>query len=293
MALVQLADGPIEYVEHGPADGAPVVFVHGVLVNGALWQETARLLGEHGVRAITPDWPIGAHRLPFGSDADLSPHGIARLVAELCERLGLDDVTLVGNNSGGVVCQYVAALHPQRIGRLVLTNCDGPGAFPPLAFKAFIVAGRRRATLLPVLRLCGTRLGARLLMATLARKPQTDLARSWMHASAAPGIVEDVVRFLRGVDERDYQPIAAALRSFDKPVLLVWGTGDLWAFTPRVGRRIAELFHEARFVEVPHARAFVSLDAPATLSEEIGTCIATSRNQSAAETPASTCSPTR
>jgi pimeloyl-ACP methyl ester carboxylesterase len=253
-----------------------------VLVNGALWHQTARLLGQHGVRAITPDWPIGAHRLPFGSTADLSPRGIAGLVAELCERLGLENVTLVGNDSGGVVCQYVAALHPQRVGRLVLTNCDGPGAFPPKTFKAFIIAGRRRSTLLPVLRLCGTRLGARLLMATLAREPHTELARSWMHAAAAPSIVDDVVRFLRGVDERDYQPVAAALRSFDRPVLLVWGTSDRWAFTPAVGRRIANLFHDARIVEVPHARAFVSLDAPATLSKAVAAFIATSRKQPAA-----------
>jgi pimeloyl-ACP methyl ester carboxylesterase len=148
-----------------------------------------------------------------------------------------------------------------------------------MAFKAFIGAGRRRATLL---RLCSTRLGARLLMARLARKPHTELAHSWMHASAAPSIVDNVVRFLRGVDERDYQPVAAALRSFDRPVLLVWGTSDRWAFTARVGRRIARLFHDARIVEVPHARAFVSLDAPATLFEEVAAFIATSRNQPAA-----------
>lgn len=279
MAQVQLAHGPVEYDEYGPADGPPVVFVHGVLVNGGLWHETARLLGEHGVRAITPDWPIGAHRLPFGTDADLTPRGVASLVAELCERLGLDDVTLVGNDSGGAVCQYVAALHPQRVGRLVLTNCEGPGAFPPKVFKAFIIAGRWRATLLPVLRLCGTRWGARLLMATLARNPHTELARSWMHASAAPGIVDDVVSFLRGVDERDYQPVAAALRSFDHPVLLVWGSGDRWAFTPRVGRRIAALFSEVRIVEVPHARAFVPLDAPAALFREVAAFIPTSSNR--------------
>lgn len=138
-------------------------------------------------------------------------------MAELCERLDLKDVTLVGNDSGGAVCQYVAALHPQRIGRLVLTNCEGPGALPPTVFKAFIVAGRRRATLRPVLRLCGTRLGARLLNATLARRPYTELVRSWMRASAAPGIVEDVVRFVRGVDERDYRSVAAALQSHQQP----------------------------------------------------------------------------
>jgi pimeloyl-ACP methyl ester carboxylesterase len=182
----------------------------------------------------------------------------------------------------GVVCQYVAALHPQRVGRLVLTNGDGPGAFPPRVFKAFIVAGRWRTTLLPVLRLCGTRLGARLLSATLARERQSALVRSWIRASAAPGIVDDVVRFVRGVDERDYRPIAAALGSFDRPVLLVWGTGDRWAFTPRLGRRIARLFRETRIVEVPRARAFVSLDAPATLSEEVATFIPTKETRSAA-----------
>ena len=278
MALIHLTHGALEYVDHGPADGPAVVFVHGVLVNGALWRETATRLGEDGVRAIVPDWPIGAHRLPFGSDADLSPRGVAGLVAELCERLGLEDVTLVGNDSGGVVCQYVAALHPRRIGRLVLTNCDGPGAFPPLVFKAVIAAGRRRSTLRPVLRLSGTRLGARLLMATLSREPHTELGRSWMHASAVPTVVDDVVRFVRGVDERDYLAVAATLGSFDRPVLLVWGTGDRWAFTPRVGRRVASLFREARIVEVPRARAFVSLDAPATLSDAITAFIASSRS---------------
>jgi pimeloyl-ACP methyl ester carboxylesterase len=73
MARVQLTHGPVEYVDHGPADGPPVVFVHGVLVNGALWHDAARLLGEHGVRAIAPDWPIGAHRLPFGPTRTFRP----------------------------------------------------------------------------------------------------------------------------------------------------------------------------------------------------------------------------
>ena len=70
--------------------------------------------------------------------ADLTPPGLARLIAELLDRLELEDRTLVGNDTGGALCQLTVAHHPQRIGRLALTNCDAFENFPPPAFRLLV-----------------------------------------------------------------------------------------------------------------------------------------------------------
>ena len=68
-------------------------------------------------------------------DADLSPYGIAATIASFLEALDLEDVTIVGNDSGGAMSQVLVTRHPERIGRLVLTNCDTHENFPPGLFK--------------------------------------------------------------------------------------------------------------------------------------------------------------
>jgi len=74
-------------------------------------------------------------------DADLSPPGVARLIADLLAALDLREVTPVGNDTGGAICQLVATQHPERLARLVLTNCDTYRDFLPLALRR--AAGRR------------------------------------------------------------------------------------------------------------------------------------------------------
>lgn len=94
------------------------------------------LLSEH-FRCIAPDLPLVAHCLPLHPDADLSPRGVADLVNDFLVALDLLDVTLVGNDTGGAICQLVITLHPERITRLVLTNCDAFEAFFPLLVRPF------------------------------------------------------------------------------------------------------------------------------------------------------------
>jgi pimeloyl-ACP methyl ester carboxylesterase len=141
-ATVQLAAGPISYRSFGPEDGPAVVFVHGILVDGNLWRGVAERLGERGYRAITPDLPLGSHRHAMAPDADLSPRGVARMVLDLIAALGLDHVTLVGNDTGGAICQFVIDTDPGPVDRLVLTNCDSFRHFPPAAFKPMFWLGR-------------------------------------------------------------------------------------------------------------------------------------------------------
>ena len=87
-------------------------------------------------RCLAPDWPIGAQQIAMNPDADLSPPGIAATIASFLEALDLEDVTIVGNDSGGAMSQVLVTRHPERIGRLVLTNCDTHENFPPGIFKA-------------------------------------------------------------------------------------------------------------------------------------------------------------
>src|SRR5690348_5530482 len=130
---VELPAGTIRYREAG--EGKPVVFVHGFLVDGRLWEGVVDRLCDRCC-CLAPDWPMGAHQVALNQDADLTPPGVARLIADFLDKLDLEDVTIVGNDSGGAISQILLANHPQRIGRLALTNCDTHENFPPGIFKA-------------------------------------------------------------------------------------------------------------------------------------------------------------
>lgn len=116
---VSLPQGTVRYLDEGT--GPTLVFVHGILVNSLLWRKVIPLLSER-FRCVAPDLPLGAHSIPLHPNADVTPPGVARLVADFLEALDLREVTLVGNDTGGAICQLVIARHPERIARLVLTN---------------------------------------------------------------------------------------------------------------------------------------------------------------------------
>ncbi len=156
MPTIDLPHGTVQYRPAGPEDAAtpPVVFVHGFLVNGSLWGETADALASAGVRSYAADWPLGSHTIPLGEKADQSPRGIARQIIAFMEALQLNDVTLVGNDTGGAICQFLLDTDASRIGRVVLTNCDAFTNFPPAPFgqlfKSFRSPAAIRALLAPM-----------------------------------------------------------------------------------------------------------------------------------------------
>ena len=115
------------------------MFVHGALVNADLWRKVVPGLAKDH-RCIAPDLPLGSHQRAMPADADLSPPAAAKLIADFIAALDLDGVTLVGNDTGGALCQLVVTRHPERIGRLVLTNCDAYDKFPPSIFKLLFLA---------------------------------------------------------------------------------------------------------------------------------------------------------
>src|SRR5438067_96031 len=88
-------------------------------------------------RCLAPD--LLAHGdTEIAATQDVSVTANATMLGELLDALHIDQVDLVGNDSGGGIAQIFAARHPQRVRSLTLTNCDAHDNWPPAAFKPFL-----------------------------------------------------------------------------------------------------------------------------------------------------------
>jgi pimeloyl-ACP methyl ester carboxylesterase len=272
---VELPQGRIRYRDLG--QGEPIVFVHGFLVDGRLWDGTAERLAE-GHRCLVPDWPLGAHRTAMDPNADLSPPGIAELIADFLEALDLNDVTIVGNDSGGAISQVLVTRRPERIGRLVLTNCDTHDNFPPGVFKLMPplakLPGAMTAMGLPF-RIAPLRRAAFAPFAETTIPPQ--LIDSWMEPSQSDrGVARDTAKFTAGMNKRHTLEAAERLASFDRPVLLAWAPGDRF-FPISYAQRLQETIPNATLEQIEGAKTFVPLDQPGRLAELIAGFVGSNR----------------
>ena len=186
------------------------------------------------------------------------------------ERLDLTDVTLVGNDTGGAICQYLLDTDASRIGRLVLTNCDCFDQFPPSSLQRFMEVMRRPAAIAGVaqaMRSTTFRHG-RFGYGPFARDYDEAMTRAWIEPLRTdPRIREDVARFASAVDASDLSAVAHVCTSSPGSVRLVWGNADPY-FPMDLGHRLAAAFRNATLTEVD-ARTFVPLDASAQLAAEI------------------------
>ncbi|MFF1823795.1 alpha/beta fold hydrolase [Kribbella sp. NPDC058245] len=270
MSTVVLPSGEIEYVEQGA--GPAVVFVHGLLVNGKLWRKVVPQVAAAGFRCIAPDWPLGAHRIPMPADADLTPPGVANLIAEFLEALDLTDVTVVANDTGGALTQLLMTNHPERVGRVVLTPCD--------AFEDFFPSPFDRMPKL--MKLPGAIwLGSRLLQLPIVqRQPNTF---GWLAKRGIPAeilkdylrpirdsaaIRRDATRFIGAVDNKYTLNAATALKDFAKPVLLVRAADDR-IFRPHLFDRLAKTLPNATIVTIEDSYSFIPEDQPDELAQRI------------------------
>lgn len=266
---IEVPAGTIEYTDTG-GSGPVVVLIGGLAIGPSLWDGVvAALRGDH--RVIVPTLPWGAHRIPMRPDADLSLAGHARIVADLLDALDLRDVTLVENDTG--MAQLVAADHPQRLARLVITSCEAFENYPPgLAGKTVGLVGR-----LPG--------GVLLAMSQLRIRPLRKLPMTfgWMTKHGIPdammddwlrpllsdrAIRRDLTKYIRSVDRHVLTQTAERLRGFDRPALVAWAAEDR-LMPVEHGRRLAALLPQGRFVEVPDSRTLIPLDQPDLLADLI------------------------
>jgi len=128
MPEVELSAGTIAYEDTG-GDGAIVVFLHGLIMDGSVWRHVVEDL-RSDYRCVLPTLPLGGHRLAMHDDADLSMRGIAEIVGDFIARLDLDSVTLAMNDWGGGQL-LVGGDHDERIARLALCSCEAFDNVPP------------------------------------------------------------------------------------------------------------------------------------------------------------------
>lgn len=266
---VELEQGRIHYREAG--EGEPLLFVHGWGVNGSLWEGVARRL-EDGHHCIVPDLPFGSHREALAPDADLSPPGAARMIAELIEALGLDRPTVVANDSGGAVSQILVTEHRGIVGRLVLTNCDSLEVFPPGIFKLYGKAAGIpgfMTVLANSMRMRAIQRSPLAFGALTKGKIEAELLDSWVRPVLEDkGVRRDSGKFAAGMDPRHTLAAAEKLPQLEIPVLLAWGEDDRY-FKLELAERLAELIPDSRLVRIPDAVTFVMLDQPDRLASEI------------------------
>ena len=264
---VDLSIGRLRYRERG--DGPPIVLVHGIVADGDHWRKVVPLLAG-AFRCIVPDLPLGSHELPADPRADLSLRGLARALDEFLEALDLEEVTLVGNDTGGAICQAAAAWYPTRIGRLALTSCDAFDNFLPPVLRHLQVLGRFPSLLqlnAQALRFAAVQrlpiAFGRLTVRPIARERVSDYARPLRENR---DVRRDFARVCRAISARDTEEAAEGLRSFEGPALVAWGLEDR-LFPLAHGHRLAALLPDARLVVIPDSGAFIPEDQPVRLAE--------------------------
>jgi pimeloyl-ACP methyl ester carboxylesterase len=266
---LRLPQGTIRY--HDTGSGPPLVFVHGALVNANHWRKVVAELAS-GFRCVTLDLPLGAHVQPMPPDADLAPPALADLIADAIEALELTEVTLIGNDTGGALCQLVVTRRPERIGRLVLTSCDAFDNFPPKVMQPAMplmrLPGAISALLAPM-RLASVR--RRLMTAIRATKRPVD--QQVVDSYALPplesaAIRRDTKKLMVGVHKRYTLEAAERLPSFDRPALIAWSREDKF-FPTKYAERLAELLPDARLEWIEDSYTFSPEDQPERLAELI------------------------
>jgi pimeloyl-ACP methyl ester carboxylesterase len=266
---VDLPAGRIHYRERG--QGRPVVFVHGLLVNGDLWRMVVPAVADAGFRCITPDWPLGSHGEPMRAGTELKPPHLATIIASFLDALDVSDAVLVANDTGGAITQLVMTQHPERVGAVVLTNCDAFERFFPPLFQYLRVLPRVPGSLWLMAQSMRSQPMQRMPMAfgRLTHQPiPADVMASYVMPVRQLGIRRDVAKVLCGVNKRYTLEAAQALPHFDKPVLLAWGLDDK-SFRIAEAQRLAQVLPDAKVVPIEGARTFVAEDQPDVLAQHI------------------------
>jgi len=219
----ELREGRIRYRDSG--SGGPIVFAHGALVDGTLWRKVVPLLATE-YRCLVPDLPLGSHRVAMRPDADLSPPGLARLLAGFIEALELEGVTLVGNDTGGAICQLVATRNPERLGRLVLTPCDAYENFLPPAFRYLQLSARipgATPLLSQSMRIDAVRRAPFAYGWLTKRSVPREIRDGWTEPIRSDaGVRRDARKLLRGISKRYTLEAGERLHAFRRPALVAW-----------------------------------------------------------------------
>jgi pimeloyl-ACP methyl ester carboxylesterase len=248
-------------------EGPPIVFLHGVLVNANLWRKVVPRLD--GFKRVTLDLPLGSHLEPLPKGADVSPPALAGLIGAAVEALELDEVTVVGNDTGGALAQILATRRPHRVAALVLTSCDAFDNFPPRLFRVVLAPARIPGAIPVAFGALRLRAARRLPIAYgwLTTKP---IDREADDSYVLPVLTRrevrhDLRRVLSSLDPSHTIDAALKLAAWERPTLIAWSQEDRF-FPLEHGERLAKIVPGARFEAIEGSRTFSPEDRPDRLA---------------------------
>jgi pimeloyl-ACP methyl ester carboxylesterase len=257
---VSLVVQGVEVFVQQTGSGPPLLLAHGVPDTGRIWDEVLPRFATR-YRCIVFDLPgFGRSRAP--DDFDTSFGNLGRFLAELIAALGIDEpVSLLGHDYGGAFTMAFAALHPERVRRLVVSN----HAFFVGAYTWHVWARLWRTPHLGELSMrtlrawplfyASMRIGSRLHKAHIRQ----------VHAQLTPGMLRMILRLYRAADPEQFQlwepRMLAATASI--PCLVLWGEQD-----PYIPPWVADCFGARRVVRLPEAGHWVPKQAPERFAAE-------------------------
>jgi pimeloyl-ACP methyl ester carboxylesterase len=255
---IETPSGRMSYAEAG--SGPVALFVHGVIMNKHLWRR--QLAGLSDIRRCIAVDLLAHGDTEIDPKQDVTVTANANMLREVLDALKIAKVDVVGNDSGGGISQIFAALNPDRVRTLTLTNCDTHDNWPPEAFKPFVemtIAGGLSATL-----------NAMLTDKAIYRSPGA-LGPAYEHPEqVSDEAIEiylrplvrteqrtrDLQRFVAAFDHKHTVAIEQKLRQLQAPTLIVWGTDDIY-FPVKWAHWLAETIPGAKPpVELEGARLF-------------------------------------
>jgi pimeloyl-ACP methyl ester carboxylesterase len=256
--IVETPSGRISYASAG--SGPVALFVHGVVLNKHLWRH--QLAGLSDIRRCIAVDLLAHGDTEIEPDQDVSVAANARMLKEVLDALKIDQVDVVGNDSGGGIAQIFAALYPERVRSLTLTNCDTHDNWPPEAFKPFV----------EMVRVGGLRdtLNAMLADKAIFRSPgalgpgyerpeivtDEDIESYLRPLVRTEQRTRDVQRFVEAFDNKYTRAIEPQLRTLRAPTLIVWATDDVY-FPVKWAHWLTEAIPGAKpLVELKGARLF-------------------------------------
>jgi pimeloyl-ACP methyl ester carboxylesterase len=269
---VMTPTGPVSYVDTGGPARPVALFIHGVGTSSYLWRKVIERVRDDR-RCVALDLPLHGET-PGRAGQDYSLRGLARFVADFCDALGLADIDLVANDTGGAVAQIFAANRPELLRSFTLTNCETHDNVPPLAFLPAVLLARLGlfARSAPRLLKDPRRARRRLFGSGYQDVEQLpiEVFRRWQEPLFGNRErANEFQRWLASLHKRDLLAVEDDLRRLRVPTLVVWGTDDRF-FDRKWASWLRDTIPGVReVVEVPGGRLFFPDERPDDLAEPL------------------------
>jgi haloalkane dehalogenase len=266
------AFGDIAYVDRGT--GPVALFLHGFPLNSFQWRGVIDRLSSQR-RCVAPDF-LGLGHTGIVAGQSVAPHAQAEMLIAFLDRLGIAQVDLIANDSGGAVAQLFLAKNPQRVRTLLLTNCDVETDSPPAAITPMVDLAR--AGLYADLYLepwvqhkdvARSESGLGGLCYSNAANPTDSALEQYLRPLvASPERKALVNRYMVALAVNPLQGIEPVLRKCKVPTRIVWGMGDT-IFSPRSPDYLAAVLPDIRGIRrIAQAKLFFPEEYPDTIAAE-------------------------